>query len=103
MERYSQLIIVLLIFIAISCSSSEWQMGEQRTVEGQVYVTGNDPFTQLAIDLGNGKYYILLCSPDVEKTLRANQGHLARVRAKGEKILAEGFAVTVLEAVVLQP
>jgi hypothetical protein len=92
-------ILMLCILAMFSCSSSKWQVGEERTVEGIIYITGNAPFTKLALDLGEGNYCILICNSDQEKLLRSNLGQKMKLRAHEERELPDGFAVTVLEVI----
>jgi hypothetical protein len=95
------LLVALLVSSAslfTSCASSAWQVNEERIVVGRIFVTGNEPFTKLAIELGNHQVYILHCDGPTAKLLVASQGRIMRVRAKGAVRVPEGNAVDVLEA-----
>jgi len=55
-------------------------MEEEIQVTGRIYVMGNEPFTQLGIELDNGKVYALLGEHDQE--LRGLQGKRLTVKGK---------------------
>ena len=55
-------------------------MEEEIQVTGRIYVMGNEPFTQLGIELDNGKVYALVGEHD--KELRGLQGKRLTVKGK---------------------
>jgi|WetSurMetagenome_2_1015567.scaffolds.fasta_scaffold937256_1 hypothetical protein len=94
-------IAIILLAGNFSCSNSKWAVGEERVIEGRVYIIGNEPFTRLAINQGMGTQYILLCSKESEAMLRNNQGKYVKIRAQGAEMMPEGFAVKVIDATIL--
>ncbi len=55
--------------------------GESFTVKGKIYVTGNEPFTELAIQSDNGKVYFISKNSPVYSELWKNQGALVMLEA----------------------
>lgn len=49
-------------------------------MQGTVYVTGNEPFTRLALVAEDGTRYILNCSKEIEESLNRFQGRKFRIR-----------------------
>lgn len=98
MKPLRSILLLSFLFALSSCSSSEWSTSETRVVTGRVYVTGNDPFTKLAVQLDGGKVYILKCSGEVEKKIQSNQGRIMKITARGAQREPEGAAIEVLDA-----
>ena len=46
---------------------------------GQIMVVGNEPFTRLAVHLGNEKVYLISCDKNTEHLLLNNQGRIAKL------------------------
>ena len=53
---------------------------EEVQVTGRIYVMGNEPFTQVAIQLDDGKVYAL--TGEYDKDLRALQGKRLAIKGK---------------------
>lgn len=70
-------------------------------MKGKIYVTGNEPFTELAIQRDDGKVYIISKNSPVYKQLWENQGSIVilengKFETKGMekgKILVKSFKV----------
>lgn len=72
---------VLLVFFA--CYSGEPLKKESLT--GQVYVTGNEPFVQLAIETTGEKVYFISKDSPVYRELWQNQGKVVTIKIDGTK------------------
>ena len=70
----------LLLFFLGNLGAGSMKMEEEIQVTGRIYVMGNEPFTQLGIELDNGKVYALVGEHDQE--LRGLQGKRLTVKGK---------------------
>jgi hypothetical protein len=70
----------LLILLGIIGAGSMKVEKEEMQVTGRVYVMGNEPFTQVAIQLDDGRIYALTGGYD--KELRGLQGKRVTVNGK---------------------
>ena len=70
--------LLLVLFFTLGAGSLRMEKDEVE-VTGRIYVMGNEPFTQVAIQLDSGKVYALTGGYD--KELRSFQGK--RVTIKG--------------------
>jgi hypothetical protein len=93
---------LFLLLASFGCRSTTVPMSEQGELQGKVYLLGNDPFTQLALQLDERNYVVLLCSPEVDKYLRGHQGELAQVSYEGTSQVPEGRAVRVKLAEIVK-
>lgn len=89
-RRY--LIPILLISITVI-----WAGTPQRDniVKGTIFVTGNEPFTKLAIRTDSSKVYLLKGRKDTEKLLRRNQGKIVRITYHIKKKALFGEEITI--------
>ena len=72
--------VLLLFFLGnLGAGSMKADKGEIQ-VTGKIYVMGNEPFTQVGIELDNGKVYALLGKHD--KELRGLQGKRLTIKGK---------------------
>jgi hypothetical protein len=65
---------------------------------GTIYVTGNEPFTRLALQAEDGNRYILKCEKDLEETLGRSQGKKYALQFSVLEVLPEGMVITVISA-----
>jgi len=70
----------LLVLLGIIGAGSMKGGGEEIQVTGRIYVMGNEPFTQVAIQLDDGKIYALI--GEYDKQLRSLQGKRLSVVGK---------------------
>ena len=49
-------------------------------VVGRIYIVGNEPFTEVAIEVENGKTYIIV--GEVADSLRKMQGEIVEIKGK---------------------
>jgi hypothetical protein len=71
-------VLLLVLWGTLGAGSLKMEKDEIQ-VTGRIYVMGNEPFTQVAIQLENGKVYAL--TGEYDKELRSLQGK--RVTVKG--------------------
>ncbi len=71
--------LLLVLFGIIGAGSMKGEK-EEIQVTGRIYVMGNEPFTQVAIQLDDGKVYALI--GEYDKDLRALQGKRLSVVGK---------------------
>ncbi len=94
-----RLILLSLILIYGCYLGSSTQ--DSLPIRGKIYVTGNEPFTELAIQSDDGKVYIISKNSPVYKQLWENQGSIVilekgKFETKGMekgKILVQDFKV----------
>lgn len=65
---------LFFIFIVIINCSLFNKTRETRTIKGEVFITGNEPFTRLALEDIKGNVYYLQCSEEMGKKLWDLQG-----------------------------
>jgi hypothetical protein len=71
----------LLMALLGTIGAGSMKMGkEEMQVTGGIYVIGNEPFTQVAIQLDDGKVYAL--TGEYDKELRGLQGKRVTVKGK---------------------
>lgn len=92
---------LLLILFGIVGAGTMKGGEEEIQMTGRVYVMGNEPFTQVAIQLDNGKVYALV--GEYDKELRALQGKRLSVKGKwSEKTPRGAEAIEVKSFQVLE-
>ena len=71
----------LAFIIIISCSGQkiENNMNSNSTVEGKIVKVGNEPFTELGIQINDTSIYVLECDDDLYDSLSSNQGEMYKV------------------------
>lgn len=74
------MVTLLLALFGIIGAGSMKGGKEDIQVTGRIYVMGNEPFTQVAIQLEDGKVYALI--GEYDKELRALQGKRLAVKGK---------------------
>ena len=71
---------LLLVLLGTLGAGSLKMKKDEVQVTGRIYVMGNEPFTQVAIQLNNGKVYAL--TGEYDKELRTLQGKRLTVKGK---------------------
>lgn len=73
MNRYylAGILIILIITAMIGCVGSNKSRTE---LTGTIFISGNEPFTYLALKGEDDNYYKLLCEENVKKELWSLQG-----------------------------
>ena len=82
-RKYSKFFLTgfLLLLMIETLGAGSMKMGKgEIQVTGRVYVMGNEPFTQVAVQLDNGKVYALIGQYD--KAFRSLQGKRITVRGR---------------------
>jgi hypothetical protein len=92
---------LLLIGIA-GCSATDGLTNGSGVVVGKVYVTGNEPFTKLALQMSDGSRYVLLCTPETDRQLSQAQGKNVKIHFSAIEQAPEGKALRVASMEVLQ-
>jgi hypothetical protein len=72
-------LIIFILFAALGAGTLKQGSGEME-VTGKVYIMGNEPFTQVAIETKDGEVYVLL--GEQAKDLRRLQGRRVSVVGK---------------------
>ncbi|CUS78578.1 hypothetical protein JGI7_00996 [Candidatus Kryptonium thompsonii] len=97
--------LLFIIFITftfiIGCSVFRFYSEDQHQIKGKIYVTGNEPFTELAIQDENGEVFLISKNSPVYKELWKNQGstvilEIERRETKGNekgKLIAKSFKI----------
>ncbi len=62
----------------MSCASSD-KTTDMKELVGQVVVVGNEPFTNLALQVSPSLNYILECNSSMRDTLLGNQGKWVKI------------------------
>ena len=81
-----------------SCRASQHALEQPQTYVGQIYVIGNEPFTQLTLKLADGRTYLLDCPKEIEMSLLQLQGQAVRVTGKTGAQKPEGQSLLVMQA-----
>lgn len=78
MYRPETNILLLLAFLLVAgCGPSRETFDPPRTLKGQIMMVGNEPFTNLAVAVGQDKVYLIHCSENTKTLLLSNQGKIA--------------------------
>jgi len=100
MKSLAVVALVLVVFGIIGAGSMKGEK-EEIQVTGKIYVMGNEPFTQVGIQLDDGKVYAL--TGEYDKQLRRLQGKRLSVVGKlGEKTPRGAEAIEVKSFQVLE-
>lgn len=65
---------LFIFFIAIIHCSLFRDVQPEQKIKGRIFITGNEPFTRLALEDMKGKVYYLQCSDKIQETLWDLQG-----------------------------
>ena len=72
----NKILIILLTTIAISLIGCAWNCSANNNLSGTLYVSGNEPFTHLALHSNDDNYYKIECSDSLKKELWQLQGKI---------------------------
>ena len=72
MKRKSMIINILLLLSLIGCTGSNTS---EKIVTGTIYISGNEPFTNLSVETEDNKYYQIKCSDSLRAALWSLQGN----------------------------
>jgi hypothetical protein len=101
-ENFLVITALLLTLLGVIGAGSMKGVKEEIQVTGRVYVMGNEPFTQVAIQLDDGKIYAL--TGEYDKQLRSLQGkRLSVVGIPGGKTPRGAEAIEVKSFQILEP
>jgi hypothetical protein len=67
-------IYIFLFFLILMQCSFFHKGGREGTLEGRIYITGNEPFTRLALENTEGDVFLLQCEKELEEELWQLQG-----------------------------
>jgi hypothetical protein len=84
--------------IPLGCSSFGGSKEGVHRLEGMIYVTGNAPFTKLALQGDDGVRYFLKCTKEVEEVLNRSQGRRFTVHYSAMEKGPEGPILKVVSA-----
>jgi hypothetical protein len=88
-------IVVLLALAVISAKCSGEKEATKGTIQGTIYVIGNEPFTSLAMEVSEGRMYRLSASAETRHRLLALQGRKVMVEYSKIDTTAEGITLSV--------
>lgn len=75
--------IVFIVFAFVAgCSISRLHSDNQSRIKGKIYVTGNEPFTELAVQDENGKVFLISKNSPVYQELWKNQGSIVIIEVE---------------------
>jgi hypothetical protein len=81
-KRYVIRSIILSIFLIFSIFTAECTKTDIQTVEGRLFVTGNEPFTELAIETSASVVYKLTYPEEMAGELGQLQGKVLIIKCK---------------------
>jgi hypothetical protein len=88
--------LVVLISVAIvglTCAGEK--EATKGTIQGTIFVIGNEPFTSLAVEVSEGRMYRLSTSTETRQRLLALQGRKVIVEYSKIDTTAEGITLSV--------
>jgi hypothetical protein len=88
-------IVVLLTVAIIGVGCTGEKEATKGTVQGTVYVIGNEPFTSIAVEDSQGKMLRLSTSKEVQQQLLGLQGRKVEVHYSRIDTTAEGITLSV--------
>jgi len=74
--KYIVSFLAVILFLSCAASSST---GNVKDLVGQVVVVGNEPFTNLALQVNPSLNYIMDCKGEIRETLLGNQGKWVKI------------------------
>ncbi len=97
MKQIKFLILVVLALLVAACSCCK-DSGEQQSgsiISGEIYITGNEPFTKVAIRVDEKTSYIVSADKETLQMLRSKQGVVFDIEYKEIKKTPEGRIIVV--------
>lgn len=104
MYRHQRLFVYvgLNFCLLFSCRASQSSFTQPQTYVGQIFVIGNEPFTQLSLKLADGRTYVLDCTKEVKIYLLQLQGQAVQVTGTIGVKKPEGQSLQVTQAEMIQ-
>jgi hypothetical protein len=94
----SKIALLTAIILLSGCGPSRETFDPPLTMTGQIMVVGNEPFTRLAVHLGNEKVYLISCNDNTRRLLLGNQGRIAKLVYSEIRETERGDELEVLSA-----
>ena len=94
----AKIVLLTAIILLSGCGSSRETFDPPRAMTGQIMVVGNEPFTRLAVHLGNQKVYLISCDENTRRLLLSNQGRIAKLVYNEIRETERGEELEVLSA-----
>jgi hypothetical protein len=88
-------IIMILPALLLPNGCSSHKETTRGTIQGTVFVVGNEPFTTLAVEVSQGKMYRIASSADIRQHLLALQGKKVELQYSSVDTTAEGIMLQV--------
>ena len=90
--------IILTFLLCTSCSSSQKCENDLTYHTGTITVVGNEPFTNLALQVSGEKTYLLDCGEELTRKLWKEQGKTYKIGFCKTEKKPRGTALIVIEA-----
>ncbi|OGU54448.1 MAG: hypothetical protein A2V66_00730 [Ignavibacteria bacterium RBG_13_36_8] len=94
----SLLFVVGFVVLFTACSTSETVQKESKYYVGTITVVGNEPFTELALQISGDETYLLVCDKELSSRLFGEQGKIYKIEYKETVKKERGTALVVLKA-----
>lgn len=85
---------LLLMLLITGCTGSTTK---SNIIEGTVFISGNEPFTYLALKTQDDKYFKLNCEDELQKELWSMQGQVVKLHYKDLEETSIENVVTVIK------
>ncbi|MEE9190031.1 MAG: hypothetical protein V3U16_04585 [Candidatus Neomarinimicrobiota bacterium] len=96
-NRYIIYTLIITVILILFFSPSGCTGINQQTIKGRLYVTGNEPFTQIAVETKEGEVYRLQGVKDIIGELRSLQGQIVSLTCKDIKTIDRFQSATVVK------
>lgn len=83
--------IIIILIVLFGCT------GKTNTLSGTIFVSGNEPFTYLALKGEDDKYYRLECEDTLKKELWSMQSQVVKLNYTDLKEMNRESIITVTE------
>ena len=93
------MIFILTSFLFASCSSSKTCCSDGDSFTGTITVVGNEPFTNLALQVSGGETYLLECEKELAESLAKEQGKTYKIKFNETKKHSRGTMLIVIDAI----
>lgn len=99
--KYFAILLIMSLSLTLTCCSGAKNADEEAgKLTGKIFMTGNEPFTHLALMVDENTTWILNGNAEVIKMLRSHQGEIAEVTFSGRADVPGGKALIVTDAVL---
>jgi hypothetical protein len=86
-------VLLSVVLVGVNCAGEKETV--KGTIQGTIYVVGNEPFTSLAVEDSQGKMLRLSVSKEVRQQLLGLQGRKVEVRYSKIDTTADGITLSV--------